>query len=171
MKGFAIVVSLTAALCSANAQSLRSQIDTSSKAVRKYMMAKDVKGFTKYMRGGVTSDFMYEEDGRTMNFDKMCAGMSMGLGQMKKLTRADAKIVTLHQNGNTATATTMHVMEGIVVGADKKTHKMSFSGTSTDSYVKRGQKWKMSKMAWGQQSVMYDGKPMNAMTPGRTKGK
>lgn len=170
MKNVAVGISLVVLVCGAHAESLQAHIEAGSKAVHKFMMARDVKGFTKYMKGGVTPDFQYVEDGRTLNFDKMCAGMQMGLGQMKKMIRADVKLVSLSEKGNTAVAMTTHVMEGISVGADKKPHKLSFGGTSADTYIKTGGKWKLSKMAWVKQSVNIDGKPLQmGAAPVKTK--
>jgi hypothetical protein len=163
MKAIAIAISLSAVLCCASAQSLRSQIDASNKAIHGYMLARDAKGFTKYMKSGVTSDFKYVEAGHTQNFDQMCAGMAAGFAQMKKLTRADSKILSLREQGNKATSTMTHNMSGVTMGPDKKAHTMTFIGTSEDTYVKQGGKWKMSKMSWKNQSMMVDGKPMNGM--------
>jgi len=47
-----------------------------------------------------------------------------------------------------------------MVGQDKKTHTMTFTGTSADTYVKQGGTWKMSKMAWIKQTATMDGKPI-----------
>ncbi len=163
MKGFAVVISLSAVFCSATAQSLRSQIDAANKTSGRLMMAKDLKGLTRHWKAGMTPDFKYVEAGRTQSFDQMAAGMAMGLGQMKKLTKAESKTLTLKEAGNTATATTRHTMVGMMTGEDKKTHTMTFTGVSADTYVKKGGKWKMSKMSWIKQSSLMDGKPMGGM--------
>ena len=169
MKIFSIAISLLAVLCSANAQSLRSQINASDKTIHKLMMARDMKGFSDYMKGAVTPDFKYVEAGKTLDFNGMCAGMAMGFGQMKKMMKADSRIVKLHESGHMAEATILHVMEATVMGGDSKAHKMSFKGTSADTYEKLDGKWKMSKMAWITQSTMVDGKPMGAMPSGAPK--
>jgi hypothetical protein len=160
MKPFAVIVAASALLCVASAQSLRSQIEAANKTTHKLMMAKDVKGLTKEWKGAATADFKYVDAGRTMNMDQMCQGMAMGLGQMKKLLKADSKILSVKEKGNTGTSTTDHIMEGVTVGPDKKPHTMTFKGVSTETYVKQGGKWKMSKMAWGKQTMLMDGKPM-----------
>ena len=140
MKHFAVVISLTAIVASAGAQSLRAQIEAANKTTGKLMMAKDIKGLKKHWKGGMTSDFKYVEAGRTQTYEQMAAGMAMGLGQMNKLTKADSKIVSLHEKGNSATVNTLHTMVGTMKGEDKKTHTMSFIGTSADTYVKQGGK-------------------------------
>ncbi|RYG19348.1 nuclear transport factor 2 family protein [bacterium] len=149
MKSLAVVISLSAVLCNASAQSLRSQIDAANKTSSRLMMAKDVKGLTKHWKAGMTPDFKYVEGGKTQNFDAMAAGMAMGLGQMNKLSKAESKLLTLKEKGNTATATTRHTM--------------GFTGVSSDTYVKQGGKWRMSKMSWLKQTSSMDGKPMPGM--------
>ena len=171
MKGIAIAISLFAVIASANAQSLRSQIEAADKTIHKCFIAKDVKGFATFLKGEVTSNFQYVEAGKAMNFDQMVKGMDQGLAGFSKITKADSKIVTLVEKGNTASATIHHTMEGTMVGQDKKTHKMTFTGLSTDNYVKQAGKWKMSKMTWGKQTMLLDGKPMNMDMPGSGKGK
>lgn len=168
MKGFAVVIAVAAALGTASAQSLRAQIDASNKVVTKFLMAKDVKGFGNYMKGRVTPGFTYVEAGQTSNFQQMVAGMESGLGMMKKMIKAEAHTVKLREKGNTATATSYHEMTGTITGPDKKPHTMSYSGTSEDTYVRQGGKWKMSKMAWIKDTMLVDGKPVS---PGAPAGK
>jgi hypothetical protein len=139
---------------------LRSQVEASDKATHKLMMVKDVKALGKMMKGASTKDFQYMDSGRTMNMEQMVQGMAMGLGQMTKMIKADTKILSVKEKGNAGSSTTDHVMEGITLGPDKKPHKMTFKGVSTETYVKQGGKWKMSKMAWGKQTMLLDGKPM-----------
>jgi hypothetical protein len=55
-----------------------------------------------------------------------------------------------------------------MMGPDKKSHTMSFSGTSTNTYVKVKGKWLMSVMSWGKSTMMMDGKPMD---PSKMGGK
>ena len=160
MKVLVVTVAASALLCVASAQSLRSQVEAANKTTHKLMMAKDVKGLTKEWKGAATKDFKYVEAGRTMNMDQMCQGMAMGLGGMKKVLKADSKPLSVKEKGNTGTSTTSHVMEGITVGPDKKSHTVTFTGVSTETYVKQGGKWKMSKMVWGKQTTLMDGKPM-----------
>lgn len=170
MKALAIVISLSALVCSSVAQSLRSQINSADKKVQKFMMANDAKGFKSYLKTAVTSDFQYVEAGQKMGFDEMCDHVTQGMSQMHT-TKASSKILSLHQKGNMATASIMHKMQGKTSGPDHKTHMMSFEGVSMDTYVKQGGKWKMSRMEWGKQTMKMDGKPMNMNAAGGEQSK
>ena len=95
-----------------------------------------------------------------MTYSQMMEQMKANMSAMK-CTSAVAKLVTLKEKGNTATSTESHVMKGTTMGADKKSHTMSFSGMSTNTYVKVGKDWKMSRMSWGKSTMMMDGKAMD----------
>lgn len=160
MKLFAVTIAASALLCVASAQSLKSQIDAANKATVRLMMAKDVKGLAKHWKAGATANFQYVEANRPMTMDQMVQGMTVGLGGMKKLLKADAKLLSVKEKGKTGSSTTSHIMEGITLGPDKKPHTVTFKGVSTEAYVKQGGKWKMSKMEWSKQTMLMDGKPM-----------
>jgi len=141
---------------------LRSEIETMSKKGSKLMMAKNVSGFVALVRSGVSSNFQYVENGKTEAFEVMAEGMKLGIGGMQKITRSASKIVSLKESGTGATCMMQHLMVGTVAGPDKKPHTLSFTGTSKDTYVKEGGKWKMSRMEWVKQTMTMDGKPMPA---------
>jgi hypothetical protein len=164
MKSFAFGILLLSALTGAQAQSLKAQIASSDKTVDKLFLAKDMKGFATFMKAGVTSNFVYEEDGHSMSFDKMCQVMTMSFTRMQKVTQADSKTIDLLETGNTAVATTYHAMAAVMSGSDKKNHKLTYTGTSKDTYIKQGGKWKLSKMAWSNDKTLIDGKPLPSMS-------
>ena len=134
--------------------------------VAKVMVKKDIDGFVKAVKGGCTSDFKYTENGRSMNFDEMVAGMRQGLAMLNKVKKADSKIVTLTEKGNSATCTTSHNMVGVIMDGNKKPHDMGFLGTSIETYRKENGKWKMASMTWKEQKMTMDGKPMEALGGG-----
>lgn len=151
------------ALCVfASADNLRSQIEAMNKTMHTVMMKKDINGFVKAVKGGITSDFKYSEQGRSMTFDEMVAGMRQGFAMMQKMTAADSKIVSLKEKGNAATCTTGHVMKAVTMDGKKKPHKMEFTGTSIETYRKEKGKWKMASMTWSDQKITMDGKPLQA---------
>lgn len=160
MKTLAFVVSLPVLAGGAHAQSPRTQIDALNARIVKLMMAKDVKGLTKAMKAGLTPDFKYVEGGRTQTRDAMCANMAMGIGQMQTMAKADAKTIALREKGDEAIAITLHTMKGTTMGADHKPHTLLFTGTSSDTYVKQGGKWRMSRMTWVKQTTTLDGRPL-----------
>jgi hypothetical protein len=159
MKIFALSMAALsfAAISSAD---LRSEIKEMDAVVGNAMIKGDMKMLSKAIKAGVTNDFTYVEQGRSMTCDQMLETMKAGLSQMKT-TSARTQIVSLKEKGNSAMAVEKHMMAGMMTGPDKKTHKMSYVGTSTETYVKVGKEWKMSKMVWGMDKMMLDGKPMN----------
>jgi len=127
------------------------------------MMKKDVNGLEKAMKAGVTSNFVYIENGQKQTFAEMMTNMKMGIGMMKKITVAKTKILSVKETGNKAVAMEEHTMVGTMVGPDKKTHTSGFTGVAEETYVKEGGKWKMAKMVWKSQKMTMDGKPSTGM--------
>jgi hypothetical protein len=160
MKALTLTIAFFAALALAQADSLRAQIDASNKTITNAMVKKDFATLSKEMKAGSTKDFKYTEAGQAQNLDEMLKNMKMGLGMMETLTVCEAKLLTLKQTGKTAVGTMHHKMVGKMKGQDKKTHTMSFSGVSQNTYVNDGGKWKMSSMTWKSQSQTMDGKPV-----------
>lgn len=142
----------------ASAASLRTEINSMNHMIAKVMMKKDIEGFRKIVKGSITSDFTYTENGQSMNFDKMVDGMKQGFASLSKVTAVSSSIVSLKQTTNSATATMKHSMSGIMIDEKKKSHKMVFTGTSVDTYRKVNGKWKMSSMNWKASKMMMDGK-------------
>ena len=156
-----IAVSFAAlSLVAISSADLRSDIKQMNAVVGNAMVKGDMKMLSKVIKAGVTNDFTYVEQGKTMTCDQMLETMKAGFSQMKT-TSAKTEIVSLKEKGNSGMATEKHMMTGTMTGPDKKTHKMSYVGTSTETYVKVGKEWKMSKMVWGMEKMMMDGKPMD----------
>jgi hypothetical protein len=160
MKRLTLIFASIALCAFATADTLRSQIQAMDKTMHTVMMKRDINGFVKAVKSGITSDFKYSENGREMSFDKMVDGMKQGFAMMSKMTRADAKLVSLKEKGNSATSMTSHHMAGVTMDAKKKSHKMVFTGTSAETYRKENGKWLMSSMTWKDQKITLDGKPM-----------
>jgi hypothetical protein len=162
MKALTFTVALVGIVAAAQADTLRSQIEAMNKTVGASMMKRDIGGFVKACKGGMTKDFKYVEAGKSESFDKMAEGVKMGFSQMAKVSVAKSKILSLTEKGNKATALTEHTMAySSVPGPDKKSHTVTMVGTSTDTYVKVGSRWMMSSMTWGSQKMTMDGKPMD----------
>jgi hypothetical protein len=160
MKLLAIAALSSALLSQAPAPSLRSEVETSNRVFERIMLARDGKAFRRYVKAGVTPDFKHVENGQSMNADQTCAMMEAGIRQYKKMTKATSKIVSVKESGNKGTAVIEHHTEGTVAGPDGKAHSMVFTGTVTNTYVKQGGRWKMSRMVWGKSTMKMDGKPM-----------
>lgn len=149
---------------------LRAELTAMNKKVTAAMMKRDVAGFTKIVKGGITPDFKYMEDGKEMSFDTMVDMMKQGMKLFTKMISAKAEIVSLSEKGNDATAITRHSTVSLMTGQDKKPHKMEFVGTSTDTYKMVKGKWLMSSMSMKTDKMLLDGKPMDmSMMPGGGK--
>ena len=147
-------------LAAVSSADLKSELKEMNARVGNAMVKGDMKNLEAMMKAGVTKDFTYTESGQTMNFSQMMEMMKQSMGAMKT-TSAHTDIVTVKEKGNMGVATQKRTMTGTMTGPDKKSHKMSFNGTTTDTFVKVGKEWKMSKMVWGKNTMMMDGKPMN----------
>lgn len=160
MKLLTVTLAAVSLVAVSNAD-LRSDINAMNGRIGSAMVKGDMKALDAMMKAGMTKDFKYIEGGKTMTYDQMMVQMKASMSSMK-CTSAVAKLLTLKEKGNMATSTESHVMKGTMPpGADKKVHTMSFVGTSTNTYVKVGKDWKMSKMSWGKSTMMMDGKPMD----------
>jgi ketosteroid isomerase-like protein len=168
MRSIVILASLLA-FASAQAQSLRASITTTNTQVANAMKKKDFAALNKAIKGTVTPNFVYVENGQKQNVDQMLANMKMGIGMMKKVTVAQAKVLSLKEKGNTGVAKAQHTIGGLIPGPDGKTQTMVVTGTVEETYVKQGGKWKMSKMHWLSQKMTMNGKPFDpaAMGGGR----
>jgi hypothetical protein len=166
MKALVLTTLFLGLIAVSPAESLKNAIISGNKTVHQAMRNRDSAALTKIFRATCTKDFKYVENGQTQNLDQMIAGMKGGMDSMKKVTKADTKIISVTEKGNTGTSNTVHILEGITMGPDKKEHKMGFSGTCVETYVKVNGKWKMSKMVWKSMKMTMDGKPMEGMGGG-----
>jgi len=165
MKALALTLLFSCCIVAANAaDTLKAQIEASNKPIHQAMLKKDFPTLEKLFKATCTPDFKYVENAKTppQNLAQMMQNMKMGITSMKKMTKVDSKVLSCTEKGSTGMSKSMHVMEGMVAGPDKKDHKMSFSGVASETYVKVKGKWMMSKMSWDSQKMTMDGKPMGA---------
>lgn len=133
--------------------------------VDKAFMSKDSKALEKATRSLVTSGFKSYQNGRALSYDEMIAEMKVAYGQFKKVTLSKATILSAKETGSRATSVTSRTLAGILVGADKKTHKVTMSVITDDRWVKVGNDWKLNSMTWTKQTMTLDGKPFNPGEP------
>jgi len=164
MRAFWVAVVLAGSVVG-HAESLRETLASRDAALTKAMKAKDFAKIKKLIKSFVSSDFVYVEEGRKQTADQMLAGMKMGLGALKKVTVANAKILTLKETGNTAVATSIHSAGGLVAGRESKPHEMVYIGDVVETYKKIDGKWKLQSMRWNNTKMTMDGKPFNPGTP------
>ena len=161
MKAVCIGIAFVVALSIAQADGLRAHVEASTKAIASAMKKKDFASLEKQMRAGSTADFKYTEQGKTEGLDAMLTQMKAGLGMMNSFSVCKLEILSLKQNGNSAVGMLRHTLTGTMKGADKKTHTMTFTGVSQNTYKNVGGQWKMSSMTWKSQNESMDGKPFH----------
>jgi hypothetical protein len=170
MKAIILPVCVLGLLTVAVADDLRTQLGSMGDAVQKAMMNRDIAAFNMALKGRVTPDFKYYEtaSAKPMTYDQMIAGMKMGFASMSSVKMAEMKVLSVKPDkvdmADSATVVTSHHMSAITTDAKKKSHVMTFSGTSIDTYKKVGGNWLMSSMTWKLQETKLDG---HRMKPGQ----
>ena len=160
---------LSIALCVAGpVDEFRTQVNSQAKKYEAAMLKKDLKQFKKLLDTYTTKDFKYTENGQTMSKQQMFEMMSTSVKGFQKVTKFKSRILTAQVQGDKATATVSNLMEGTMIGPDKKKHTMSFGGNTVESFVKQGKTWKMSSMEWKTSEMKQDGKVVPA--PGQKAG-
>jgi hypothetical protein len=164
---FAVTLLATSSLALADA-SLKSQMKAMNKKIEATFLKKDIAGFAKVTKNGMTPDFKYsDEGGKPMGADMMIAGMKQGFSMYSKITTAKTTIVSVKEMGDSGRAVEKHMMGGITMGPDKKSHKMAYEGTSTETFKKVHGKWLMATMVMKTDKMTLDGKPAPMGGPGK----
>jgi len=158
MKRVLLAFMAVAVLGVAHADNLRSKIASVDQQLHHAFMHRNVKEFETILKKNTTKDFKYTEDGNSLTFDQMLAGMKQGFSQMTKMTSQSTTLTSLKEKGDMASGTSEHSMSWIQKDDKHKTHKYVFTGKSADTFRKVNGKWLMSSMAWKTEKVTMDGK-------------
>lgn len=161
MKRILSATSLIILVSAAHAGPVQKQLEAQMAKIDRCLLNKDFAGFEKLCRGSMTKDFKHIEMGRALTFDQMLAQMKQGMGMMSKINLVKSKFTSFKQTGNKIVVNQSHLMKGVMIGEDKKSHTMSFSGVSMNTYRKEGGVWKMAIMNWTKQDMLMDGKPFD----------
>ncbi len=161
MKNVLLVVAVLASTTTFAETSLRSKVISINNQVAKAFMKKDMKMFVKAVKPNVTSDFKHIESGRSMGFDQMVEMMSQSFATVDKMTKVSSKILSLKTKGASGEGQTSHIMMWTMKGEDGKSHKMSYSGVTKDTYVKKNKIWYLSCMEWTKTKTTMDGKEID----------
>lgn len=152
---------LSVALCVAGPEDeFRTQVNSHAKKYEAAMLKKDVKQFGKLLEMYTTKNFAYKENGKSMDRKQMLAMMKTSVSTFQKVTKFKSRLIEAQVQGDKATCTVSNLMEGTMIGPDKKKHTMSFGGNTVETYVKEGKTWKMSIMEWKTMEMKQDGKVM-----------
>ena len=140
---------------------LKSEITTYNKKMEQVFLKNDFKTFAKLTKEVCTKDFKYIEGGKSMNYDQMLAMMKGSFsGGMGKVTKAETKVVSAKEKGNTGTSKVIYTMV-MTSKEGGKTHVTKMVGNVENTYRKEGGKWKTSIMDWKDTKMTVDGKPMD----------
>ena len=90
----------------------------------------------------------------------MVSGIRMGLSAYTKMTQVSMTVLSAKERGDKGSVVERQMMDGIVMGPDKKAHKMSYVGLSTETYRKVNGQWKMATMSVKTDKMTMDGKPV-----------
>ena len=162
MKLSALAIAILGLCCIASADTLKDQLTAMNGAVEHALLAKDINAFDKVMKPIAAPNFKYIDEGKTSDYKTMLAGMKMGVGQMTKVTVASVKLLSYKTKGNTGRVTAEHKMLGTVVGADKKSHALAYTGLSTEEYELKNGKWLMVSMSMKTVKMTMDGRALPA---------
>lgn len=156
---FALVLSLIAVAGLSHAD-IRSELKASRQKLEKAMMAKDVKGVESTMMETMTPDFKFVQGHQTQDRKTFISEFTQSIAMMEKISTSSIRVISLKENGSTATGQIEHMMTGTMKNPDKKIHSVSWTGIFTEGYRKVGGKWKTATMTAGPQKFLQDGKPV-----------
>jgi hypothetical protein len=160
---------LAISLASVSVAGLKEDINAVYGKVATALKNKDIKSIEKLLRGIATTDFRYVERGTSQTMDQMIANMKAGMGELGKVTRSKAYVVSVKESGNSAMVVAIHDMAGTMVTPDKKTHTMDYIGTTNEKFVKINGNWKLKEMKMVKEVMKMDGKPFDPMGGGVPK--
>jgi hypothetical protein len=123
----------------------------------------DMAALEKAFRPIVTADFKYVQDGKPMGYDKMVSTVTKEFVSFAKMKSSSSKTVKLTRHGDIGEAVIERKQVGILKGAEKSPHVMTFHGFTNDSFRKVDGKWKLASMTWTKSDLTLDGKPFNPM--------
>ncbi|GEM_PF-1352171 len=120
---------------------------------------------TKFFDSISTPDFTIVERGQTINRRQAMDEMKHQFAQTKTMT-CSIKVLSVKLNGNTGTVATQGhaiIHPKNMNPKDKKDHVITMDFWETQTWVKSGKTWKISKLVETKPSkMMMDGKPMAA---------
>ena len=163
MKLLAIVAAVLVITAVAPADTLKATANKMLDGASTAIQNKDFKAFDAAVHPYVTAGFKHIENGKATNYAQMLAGMKQSMGMLQHVTSAHARLLSCTEHGQTGTTTTTHAVTATSVGKDKKPHKLGFTGTTKDTWVKVRGAWKITSMTWVSQKMTQDGKPFDPM--------
>jgi hypothetical protein len=157
MKAF-VVLFTALSLVGLGHADLKSQLKASNTKLDAAMRTKDLKGLESLMKGTVTSDFQFWQEGKSQDFKTFIGNLTASIGMMESVAVASTKVVTVKEAGAAGSGTIEHTLVGTMKSPDKKVHSTRWVGTFAESYRKVGGQWKTVKISTTSQKYFIDGK-------------
>jgi len=159
MKGVVVAACLMAMVAVAGADDLKAQVQKAHDTVSKLALKNDSAALSKAMAGFVTKDFVWKEQGQTMNLTQW-QGMLQQQMKAIKITGWKFTSKNLKQAGNSATGTAVLDMSATMKNPQTgKTSVLKSLSTAKETYVKVGGAWKLKSLEILSDKSTIDGKP------------
>jgi ketosteroid isomerase-like protein len=162
------VMGLSVALGGASRGDANADAKKAIQSITNQAMTLIIKQDYKSLAKLCTPDCTFTQFGQTMKMDQMVSMMKAQMTQMKDL-KMSSTVTSCSVKGKTATCMTHDKSSATLIGADKKPHKMTSSGTSKTVYVKTGGTWLMTSMKTVSEKDTMDGKPFDPSTMANDK--
>ena len=151
------------ALAGACHADLKSDLNAHNKKLDAAMKAKDLKGLESLMRGSVSPDFRFYQDGKSQDFKTFIGNLTMSIAMMETVTVASTRVLGLAVEGAKGVmgaSRVEHTLAGTMRTPDKKVHTTRWVGVFGESYRKVGGQWKTVRISTTSQKYWMDGKPV-----------
>ncbi len=148
-----------------DAASDRKQIEAGYKQVLKLINQRNVNALMKMC----TPDCTFAMHGQTFTAQQAAAQMKQMMSMLKTV-KASGGIDSCTVKGNTAVCITHQTLDGVMVGADKKPHKLHDAAKYKDTLVRSGKSWLLKHEDTLSEKGTLDGKPMPEEMPGAPAG-
>ncbi|MGC8667552.1 MAG: nuclear transport factor 2 family protein [Chthonomonadales bacterium] len=146
------------------AQGLRADVTAVRKALSARYAASDAalrKKDARVLMGMVTPDFTVKTAaGQTLTAKQLPALLEQEFAAIKEIKDSRWRILDLKVKGNVATVKMTQTLSGVILGQDQKTHTLSSTNVSVDTWVRTSAGWKLRKSVELSEKTLVDGKPV-----------
>lgn len=145
-------------------QALRADTAAVRKALSERYAASDAalrKKDAGALMGMVTKDFTVKTAaGQILTAKQLPALLQQEFAAIKEIKDSRWRILDLKVKGSTATVKMTQTLTGVIVGQDQKTHTLSSTNVSLDTWVRTSAGWKLRKSVELSEKTLLDGKPI-----------
>ena len=169
------VISAMAMALVFGAQVVRADTAAVRKAISARYAASDAalrKKDAKALLAMITPDFTVKTAaGQTLTAKQLPALLQQEFAAIKEVKNTRWSILEFGVKGNVATVKMTQTLSGVFTGQDQKTHTLSSTNVSVDTWVRTPSGWKLRKSVELSEKTLVDGKPLPQMGNTSTKGR